>query len=47
MRPDCEKDRRHIQQLRKNERVPERMEFSLLWQYYVKGRKTFADLKKN
>ena len=47
MRPDFEKDRRHIQQLRKNERVPERMEFSLLWQYYVKGRKTFADLKKN
>ena len=46
MRPDFEKDRRHIQQLRKNERVPERMEFSLLWQYYVKGRKTFADLKK-
>ena len=42
--PDFEKDRRHIQQLRKNERVPERVNFSLLWQYYVKGKKTFKDL---
>ncbi|MBO4214959.1 MAG: glycosyltransferase family 2 protein, partial [Bacteroidaceae bacterium] len=44
MRPDFEKDRRHIQQLRQNERVPERVEFSLLWQYYIKGRKTFNEL---
>lgn len=44
MRPDFDKDRRHIQQLRKNERVPERVEFSLLWQYYVKGKKTFRAL---
>ena len=44
MRPDFEKDRRHIQQLRKNERVPQRVEFSLLWQYYVKGKKTFKKL---
>ena len=44
LRPDFEKDRRHIQQLRKNERVPERVEFSLLWQYHVKGKKTFKDL---
>lgn len=44
MRPDFEKDRRRIQQLRRNERVPERVEFSLLWQYYVKGRKTFSAL---
>ena len=44
LRPDFEKDRRHIQQLRKNERVPERVEFSLLWQYYVKGKKTFSGL---
>jgi hypothetical protein len=44
MRPDFDKDRRHIQQLRKNERVPERVEFSLLWQYYVKGKKTFSAL---
>ena len=44
MRPDFDKDRRHIQQLRKNERVPERVEFSLLWQYYVKRKKTFVEL---
>ncbi len=44
MRPDFEKDRRHIQQIRQNERVPERVEFSLLWQYYIKGRKTFNEL---
>jgi hypothetical protein len=44
LRPDFEKDRRHIQQLRKNERVPERVNFSLLWQYYVKGKKTFRQL---
>ncbi|MBP5375715.1 MAG: glycosyltransferase family 2 protein [Bacteroidaceae bacterium] len=44
LRPDFEKDRRHIQQLRKDERVSERVEFSLLWQYYVKGKKTFKDL---
>ena len=44
MRPDFDKDRRHIQQLRKNERVPERVQFSLLWQYYVKGKKTFSAL---
>ena len=42
--PDFEKDRRNIQQLRKNERVPERVNFSLLWQYYVKGKKKFSEL---
>jgi hypothetical protein len=35
-----------VQQLRTSQRVPERMEFSLLWQYYVKGKKTFAALMK-
>ena len=45
MRPDFEQDRRRIQQTRRNERVPERVEFSLLWQYYVKGKKTFLELK--
>ena len=44
IRPDFEKDRRHIQQLRQNERVPERTHFLLLWQYYVKGKKTFNAL---
>ena len=46
MRPDFDKDRRHIQQLRTNERVPERVDFLLLWQYYVKGKKTFDALMK-
>jgi len=46
MRPDFDKDRRRIQQIRTNERVPERMDFLLLWQYYVKGRKTFQSLMK-
>lgn len=44
MRPDFEKDRRHIQQLRRNERVPQRVDFSLLWQYYVRKKKTFNAL---
>lgn len=44
MRPDFDKDRRRIQQIRQNERVPERTNFSLLWQYYVKGKKTFKKL---
>ncbi len=47
MRPGFDKDRRHIQQLRQNERVPERVEFSLLWQYYVKGKKTFKALMES
>ena len=47
IRPDFDKDRRHIQQLRQNERVPERVEFSLLWQYYVKGKKTFKALMES
>ena len=46
MRPDFEKDRHHIQQIRQNERVPERTNFSLLWQYYVKGKKTFKALSE-
>ena len=46
MRPDFDKDRRRIQQIRQNERVPERTNFSLLWQYYVKGKKTFKELSE-
>lgn len=44
MRSDFDKDRRHIQQLRRNERVPQRVDFSLLWQYYVRKKKTFNAL---
>ena len=43
-RKDFEADRRRIQASRVNKRVPERKDFSLLWQYYVKGRKTFSTL---
>jgi hypothetical protein len=43
-RKDFEADRRRIQASRVNKRVPERKGFSLLWQYYVKGRKTFSTL---
>ena len=41
---DFEADRKAIQSSRKAEKIPEQRMFSLLWQYYVKGRKTFAQL---
>lgn len=43
-RKDFEADRQTIQASRVGKRVPERKDFSLLWQYYVKGRKTFRHL---
>ncbi len=43
-RRDFEADRREIQASRKQTKIPERKEFSLLWQYYVKGRKLFSTL---
>ena len=43
-RKDFETDRQRIQASRVERRVPERKAFSLLWQYYVKGRKTFSTL---
>jgi len=43
-RKDFEADRREIQASRKQKKIPERREFSLLWQYYVKGRKQFSTL---
>lgn len=39
-----EADRKAIQASRVTKEIPERRAFSLLWQYYVKGRKTFAQL---
>lgn len=44
MRHDFERDRRHVQQLRTNDRVPERVGFLLLWKYYVEGKRTFSQL---
>lgn len=43
-RKDFEADRKAIQASRVNQKIPERKDFSLLWQYYVKGRRTFAQL---
>jgi len=43
-RKDFAEDRRKIQEGRVNKEIPERRNFSLLWQYYVKGRKEFNTL---
>ena len=43
-RKDFDADRERIQTTRIEERVPQRRPFSLLWQYYVKGRKRYSDL---
>lgn len=43
-RKDFDADRKIIQESRVEEHVPERRRFSLLWQYYVRGRKRFSDL---
>ena len=42
---DFAEDRRQIQASRVAKEIPERRTFSLLWQYYVKGRKTFSILR--
>ena len=43
-RKDFEADRLAIQASRVSEKIPEQRHFSLLWQYYVKGRKLFSTL---
>ena len=43
-RKDFEADRQQIQQRRVQKEIPEQRHFSLLWQYYAKGRKRFSDL---
>ena len=43
-RKDFEADRQTIQASRVAKEIPERKHFALLWQYYVKGRKTFSSL---
>ena len=43
-RKDFDADRQKIQASRQNEKIPEQRSFSLLWQYYVKGRRLFSDL---
>ena len=41
---DFADDRKKIQQSRAAKQIPEQKGFSLLWQYYAKGRKTFSSL---
>lgn len=43
-RHEFEADRRTIQATRKAQKIPEQKMFFLLWQYYVKGRRTFSTL---
>ena len=43
-RKDFAEARKVIQTSRVVKKIPERKEFSLLWQYYVKGRKTFRQI---
>ncbi len=43
-RKDFAADRDIIQQGRVAQKIPEQTTFSLLWQYYVKGRKKFSEL---
>lgn len=44
MRPDFEKDRQENLRLATLSPVPEQSTFSILWQYYVKGKKTWKQL---
>ena len=44
LRKDFEGDRQQIQASRVASKKPERKMYSLLWQYYVKSRKTFSTL---
>ena len=43
-RRDFEQNRREVQASRVGEKITEQRQFSLLWQYYVKGRKAFSTL---
>ena len=43
-RSDFDADRQTIQASRVEKEIPEQRHFSMLWQYYVKGRKRFSDL---
>ena len=43
-RKDFEADRKAIQASAVTKKIPERRDFALLWQYYVKGKKTFRQL---
>jgi hypothetical protein len=38
---DFDSDRKQIQANKKTDNIPERIQKSILWQYYAKGKKTF------
>ena len=42
---DFDTDREHIQQTAVSQSIPQRFQFSILWAYYVRGRKCFSKLK--
>jgi len=41
IRGEWKAERKRIQSMRRSTTIPERRSFSILWQYYAKGRKTF------
>ena len=45
-RHEFDADRQRIHSTAVNPHIPERRDFSIVWQYYVKKHKTFADLPK-
>lgn len=45
--PLFENDRKLIQESRKEKHIPERKGYSILWQYYVKKRRSFKDISKS
>ena len=47
MKSDFESDRQlNLSRRKIKGRVPERCDFSILWQYYAKGKKTFRELSR-
>jgi hypothetical protein len=45
MRPDFEADRKRNLERRKVDEVKERRRFSLLWRFYVGGKKTYKEIE--
>ena len=41
---DFKEDRKRIQESRREASVPERKRYSIVWQYYVKGKRQYSDL---
>lgn len=41
---DFKEDRKRIQESRREASVPERKRYSIVWQYYVKGKRRYSDL---